>query len=70
MKTGILASEDSGIHPTMTTMLALLRIFTKEALEIACKYVEGQRRNKVNGEDMKDCIKFVVRNFVRSAAPI
>ena len=48
---------------TGETVLALLRLFSKEATRTACEYATGQGRRVVGGADMRRALMYQARTF-------
>ena len=45
------------------TFVALMRLFTKDAAEVACRYATGQGRTLVRGADMRAALMYQARLF-------
>ena len=48
---------------TEATFVALMRLFTKDAADIACRYATGQGRTLVRGADMRAALMYQARLF-------
>jgi hypothetical protein len=47
----------------MITVASLMRVFVKEALQVAGQYVHAQHRHTVDAVDMQKALKYVARTF-------
>ena len=59
---GEVAPSQSEIQ-TETTFVALMRLFTKDAADVACRYATGQGRTLVRGSDMRAALMYQARLF-------
>lgn len=58
---------DAALEGTLRTVGALMRCFTKEACDVACRYVHGRGRNVVGADDMRRALMYVARTFFETA---
>ena len=64
LRTGLLAADDDGDDDDTTAkFVALLRMFTKEGVEVAARYVHACGRNEVSGDDMRKALMYSARMF-------
>ena len=52
-----------GDDPSLATVAALLRSFSKEAIRVSGDYAIGNGRRSVGAEDMKRALKYCARTF-------
>lgn len=65
MRTGLVGEVDVS-EPEQTTtdmVVALMRVFMKDAIVVAGRYTLGQGRTTVRGEDMRGALMYCARTF-------
>lgn len=62
IRTGLAGKVEEGTEHT-DTVVALLRVFMKDAIVVAGRYTCAQGRNSVSGADMQRALKYCARTF-------
>jgi hypothetical protein len=62
IRTGIVGEVEESTEHT-NTVIALMRVFMKDAIVVAGRYTCAQGRNSVSGEDMQHALKYCARTF-------
>ena len=65
MRTGLLGEVETSEaeEATTDTVVALMRVFMKDAIVVAGRYTLGQGRTTVRGEDMRGALMYCARTF-------
>lgn len=61
MRTGLL---DEPRTADVTSVIALMRAFAKEACLVSAKYAKAHKRNVVTAEDMRSALKYTARTYL------
>jgi hypothetical protein len=62
IRTGFVGEVDESTEHT-DTVIALMRVFMKDAIVVAGRYTCAQGRNSVSGADMQRALKYCARTF-------
>lgn len=62
IRTGLVGEVREGTEHT-DTVIALMRVFMKDAIVVAGRYTCAQGRNSVSGTDMQRALKYCARTF-------
>jgi len=62
IRTGLVGEVEEGTEHT-DTVIALMRVFMKDAIVVAGRYTCAQGRNSVSGADMQRTLKYCARTF-------
>ena len=63
LRSGFDAHVEDADNGTVTTVIALLRVFALDASTIAGKYAEAHGRSVVTGNDMRSALMYCARTF-------
>lgn len=63
LRSGFDTHVEDADNGTVTTVIALLRVFALDASTIAGKYAEAHGRNVVTGNDMRSALMYCARTF-------
>ena len=65
IRTGLVGEIDTADVElaTVETVLALMRLFTREALDVAARYVRGKNLQEVGCQDMRNSLMYCARTF-------
>lgn len=62
IRTGLVGEVEENTEHT-NTVIALMRVFMKDAIVVAGRYTCAQGRNSVSGADMQRALKYCARTF-------
>lgn len=62
IRTGLVGEVEESTEHT-NTVIALMRVFMKDAIVVAGRYTCAQSRNRVSGADMQRALKYCARTF-------
>jgi hypothetical protein len=64
LRTGLVGEvADDAARETTDTVLALMRVFMRDALVVAGRYTLARRRRRVGGRDMRAALMYCARTF-------
>lgn len=63
IRTGFVGEVEESTEEHTNTVIALMRVFMKDAIMVAGRYTCAQGRNSVSGEDMQRALKYCARTF-------
>lgn len=63
IRTGLVGEVEEESTQHVDTVIALMRVFMKDAILVAGRYTCAHERNSVTGEDMQRALKYCARTF-------
>ena len=65
MRTGLMGEVEASAEERqmLDQVLALLRVFMKDAIVVAGRYTQGHKRREVTGDDMRKALMYCARTF-------
>ena len=63
IRTGLVGEVEEENTQHVDTVIALMRVFMKDAILVAGRYTCAHERNSVTGEDMQRALKYCARTF-------
>lgn len=66
MKTGLVDEEIESHAPVVNTVLALLRVFSKDAIDVSARVAIVDERTVIQGHHMKEPLMYTARTFFQN----
>ena len=63
IRTGLVGEVEEDHSEHVNTVIALMRVFMKDAILVAGRYTCAHERKRVTGEDMQRALKYCARTF-------